>query len=121
MRKLEARLQSAARKGRDLASANEDMIFSVAVPAVLGLARSKGKVLPTVGGYHPMLVWGLPLALLGERTIGGKWGKRARAAGIGMLACAANDAGHRGTLKVAGDEIGADDDDEIGADDDDDD
>jgi len=120
MRALEARLGTIARKTRDIASTQEEMLITVGVPAALGFARASGHVLPSFAGFHPMLVWGLPLALLSERVIGGSWGKRGRAAGVGMLACAANDAAHRGTLKVesAGDEIAGDD--EIGADDDDD-
>ena len=94
------------------------MIFTIGVPAALGFLRANGKVLPTFSNFHPLLVWGAPLALLGEKVAPGKWGKRLRCAGVGMLACAANDAANRGSLKVAGDEIGADDD-EVGADDDD--
>jgi hypothetical protein len=123
LQKLEARLASVARRARDISSETESAMITVGVPAVLGLLRANGTVLPSFGGFHPLLVWGAPLALAGDKMIGGSWGRRVRAAGIGMLACAANDAGHRGTFKVAGDEIGASeigaDDDEVGADDDD--
>lgn len=117
LKAMEARVASIARKTRDVATANEEMLITVGVPAALGFARASGHVLPTFANFHPLLVWGLPMALLGEKVVGGAWGKRVRAAGVGMLACASNDAAHRGTLKVEGDDIAGD---EIAGDDDDD-
>lgn len=115
--KLEKRLQAVGRRARDAASNAEEAAITVATPAVFGLMQANGTVLPTVGNFDPYLVIGLPLALGGPKLIGGKWGKRAGAAGIGLLAVAANRAAQQGTFRTAGDEIGGE---EIGADDDDD-
>lgn len=120
LEKLEKRLASVSRKAREMSTDAESGLITVGVPAVLGMLQAKGTTLPSFGGFHPMLVWGAPLALLAPRFVGGRWGKRLGAAGVGMLACAGNRAGATGTFKVAGDEIGADDDDEVSGDDDDD-
>jgi hypothetical protein len=111
--KLESRLASVARRARDVSTETEAAIITVGVPTVMGLLASKGTFLPTFGGFHPMLVWGAPMALLGEKAFGGTWGKRVKAAGIGLLACAGNRAGATGSFKVEGDEeTGADGDDD---------
>lgn len=121
LQKLEERSKSIMRRAKEQAYEAEEALITIGTPAVVGLLEANGTKLPTFGGFDPMLVWGAPLALLAPKIIGGRWGMRFSAAGVGMCSVAANNAAKKGTFKVAGDEdeIGADDD-EIGADDDDD-
>jgi hypothetical protein len=109
--KLESRLASVSRRARDVSTDTELAIITVGAPAVLGIMASKDTYLPTIGGYHPMLVWGAPMALLGEKALGGVWGKRVKAAGLGLLACAANRAGATGSFKTTSVSSSGDDED----------
>lgn len=119
LKKLEARLAAVARRSRDAAASAELDLITVGTPLMVGFAKSRGVKLPTIGGYSSEIVVGGVAALFGKKLLGGKNGERVKAAGVGLLASIAGKVGEQGTLKVAGDEIGADDD-EIGADDDDD-
>lgn len=117
LEKLTKHYESARRHLREMSDETEQTVITVAVPAALGLLKAKGTELPTFGGFNPLLVWGAGLAIAGPKLIGGRWGKRIGAGGVGMLAAAAHTSGATGTFRVSGDEIGYD---EIGADDDDD-
>ena len=114
--KLEERSKRVLARAREQVAEAEEAVITVGTPAVIGLLNANGTKLPTFGGFDAMLVWGAPLAILAPKIVGGRWGRRLSAAGVGMCAVAANRAAEKGTFKVGGDEIGAD---EIGSDDDD--
>ena len=110
--KLEKRLQAANRAKREVTEETEDAVLTVLAPAGVGLLKANGTELPTFGKFDPMLVWGAPLALFSGSVIGGKMGRRLRAAGVGLLAVAANSAATKGSFRVEGDSIEGDDDDD---------
>lgn len=110
--KLQERSKRVLQKAREQASEAEEAVITVGTPAVIGLLKANGTNLPTFGGFDAMLVWGAPLALLAPKIVGGRWGRRLSAAGVGMVAVAANRAAEKGTFKVGADEIAGDDDDD---------
>jgi len=117
--KLEKRLAAVGRRSRDAAAAAELDLITVGTPLALGMLKSRGVKLPTIGGYSSEIVVGGVCALFGKKLLGGKNGDRVKAAGVGMLASIAGKVGEQGTLKVAGDDDEYTGDDEIAGDDDD--
>ena len=117
---LANRVQNLRKRGTHAARANEGTLLvlgGAALPAII--ARFTGKPLPTFGGIDPGLLYG-GLLLAAGMTMRGKSAERMKQLGTGVAAPAIARAIQTGTVKVSGDDVGADDDisgdDDVGGD-----
>jgi hypothetical protein len=116
--KLQNRIASLSKRGAKAVSKNDSLLCSVGAAAGLAMLEKRGTRLPAPMGLDPALVLGAAAYLLGSKVASGKTARRIEAAGEGLLAVAAARSVQRGSVKVAGDEIVADDEDELDDDDD---
>jgi hypothetical protein len=108
--RLAARVNNSQKRVRVAAARNEQtflVLAGAAAPALI--TRLSGKSLPTIAGIDPSILFGGVLIAAGMYTAG-KNGERMKSFGLGLAAPGISRAVQTGTIKVSGDDVGADDD-----------